>query len=227
MDVSRVSPVTLFANIREASNISYNIGDLATFGQLEAAPDANTPEGMQRIMRGSERGRGLNLYRQWLERAGDVNHPTTFADVVGAMLHFLDNQTETLPAQVITMDIPMNDAERHALSMLVYEMTPGAYLRTVRRNDDEPYEGNTVAHSVPPVLGAQTGDGDGDAPPPPPPPPPSGTATGYPGSGSGLRYVYTVEIVFYYVSRLQTPSHDGFLFLNFDAARAASTTPQG
>ncbi|MCL1881906.1 MAG: hypothetical protein FWF76_06985 [Oscillospiraceae bacterium] len=214
-------------------NISYPIKDLATIGEVgDVAPageaeendgesegaiegenvslppppaEAGTSvEGMRRVMQGAigNRAFALRTFREWLASDEHDN-----ADVIEAMRSFLANDAEVVVAQRVVFEIPLNVAQKDALSMYIYNLPNATYIRSIRRGDVVA----VVAGAVEVEGELDTGevvdaDGQGE----------DGGDAVLPVPAGGLTFMYTVELDFYIVEPMNEPSDEGFQFLTFE-----------
>jgi hypothetical protein len=208
--INRLSTSVLQFNVMPPTGIPYRIRELATIGRPDgyiAEGDTVTP--LRRQLVGASRERAMYLYKCWLNRCpnectrfnADTPRPAP-EDVVAAMRHYLDTQSETILAQVVTFEAAMDMAERDELSMLVFNLPHATHIRAMKRGD--PYEGPSRTA----IAGATIDDDDDDDNND------DGDETPVLREAGG-QYVYSVEILFYIVEPLQTPNSDGFHFLSF------------
>jgi hypothetical protein len=195
LNIIRLGTTSLSANLFTPANITYTIKELARVNATVDRLEANDPRQMNRSMAGiTSRRDALDTFDRWLKSTPSDEVHYDNSDVVKAMMRYLHSQTEVVGSQIVTFEIPMNEAQKDALSMHIFNREQATYIRSMRRGDE--VDPRTL------VLAATVDDDDTDYAPPP--------------VAGGDTFMYAVELVFYIVEPLQKPDSADFRFLSFD-----------
>jgi len=148
LDVNRLSTGPLSLTLYKPTIINYPIKDKArvSVGASTITEDGRMSlDDMKRMMAAASRNQALDYYET------NRKDPAIAGDVVVAMREFLALHPEVVATQIVSFDVPLNQAEQYALSMHVFEMEKATHIRTITA-EKEVVEGDTAGRTMHKVM---------------------------------------------------------------------------